>query len=142
MQASIDAMMSKDSLDRIAQAWHLEPQQLRERLRVDILPDASAAMVQFDGKDRYQAQRIVQDVLSRLMDQADLDRTSRVYEAAAENRPLTETPMRLELLDPASLPLNPSYPNRAIPAGIGLLIGISCAVLIGMRRLRRVAEAA
>ncbi len=51
-----------------------------------------------------------------------------------ENRRQGET---LELLDPASLPQNPSQPKRIVIIGVGLGVGLACGLLIaGIREVK------
>jgi hypothetical protein len=78
-------------------------------------------MVRFDYKDRYTAQKVAADVVSRLIDGAIVQHGT------------PSTSMTLELLDPASLSLYPYFPNRPVVVGAGLLIGLAFAVLMGVR---------
>src|SRR5208282_5271400 len=86
-----------------------EPERrLREHLHVETVGNGVAMMIRFDYKDRFTAQKVVADVVSRLIDGAILQRHE------------PQTSMTLELLDPASLSLRPYFPNRPVVTGTGL----------------------
>jgi hypothetical protein len=123
------AATSEDSLRAIVQKFNLYPgepgreQKLREHLSLRAMAKAPVFSIQFDHKDRYTAQKVTGEVVSR------------VIEGAIHSGPGLKTfDMTLELLDPPSLPLNPFSPNRAVVAGMGLFIGLAGAVGLGLWR--------
>jgi uncharacterized protein involved in exopolysaccharide biosynthesis len=76
-------------------------------------------VIRFDDTDRYVAQKVVADIVSRLIDEAV--RSSNVK-------------MRMEMLDPASLPIRPYSPKREVVVGTGLFAGLLAAVMLGIWR--------
>ncbi len=82
-----------------------------------------AFLIHFDNKDRFTAQKVTGDVVSRFIEESI--------------RRGTGLQMTLELLDPPSLPLNPIFPNRPMVAGTGLFIGLAAAVGLGLWRYFR-----
>jgi hypothetical protein len=103
---------------------------VREHLRIQRIRSAQnvvAVTVRFEYGDRYLAQKVAQDVVSRLMDEP-LRGTFR--EDAGMMRGGT-----LQLLDPASLPIQPYFPNRPMVTALGLLVGLGCAIALGLWRM-------
>ena len=102
---------------------------VREHLRVESMQmskrvqNAGGILISFEYGDRFLAQKVVQDVGSRMIDGSILKPV------------IDQAGMTLEMLDPATLPYNPFYPNRAMVAGVGLSIGLGCAVLLGLWRM-------
>jgi uncharacterized protein involved in exopolysaccharide biosynthesis len=76
-------------------------------------------VIRFDDTDRYVAQKVVADIVSRMIDEAV--RSSNVN-------------MRMELLDPASLSIRPYSPKREMVVGTGLFAGLLAAVMFGIWR--------
>ena len=125
-------MTSEDSLREIVQKFNLYPgesgreRKLSEHLAIRTMVKGPAFSVQFDDKDRFLAQKVTGDVVSRFI------------EGASMSGPGLKTfDMTLELLDPPSLPLNPVSPNRAVVVGMGLFIGLAAAVGLGLWRYFR-----
>jgi uncharacterized protein involved in exopolysaccharide biosynthesis/uncharacterized protein (DUF433 family) len=77
-------------------------------------PRAPAFAVRFTYQDRFAAQRVTQDLVSRYIDE---NLRQRANSAAI--------PMTIELLDPASLPMNPVSPKRPLIATMGLALGLA-----------------
>jgi uncharacterized protein involved in exopolysaccharide biosynthesis len=117
------------SLDAIAIDTGLHPyshelfKSLRERLRIEPTrePDAKAVAISFEDSDPDAAQKVVGEVMSRLI---------------AEARK-SDSGVIVALLDPPSLPLDPSYPNRPAASEAGFSVGIACAVALGIWRYYR-----
>jgi len=79
----------------------------------------SAISVSFAYADREKAQQVVQ----------------RLVGALAKNLPREGPWVKVEVLDPPSLPGRPSWPNRLAYVGIGLAVGLGLGlVLLGARR--------
>ena len=129
----IAAVTADASLKGVVKTFQLYPgesrpeQKLREHLHFDPVQIGSAMIIRFDDRDRYVAQKVVADVVSRLMDEAIFRHP--------QNQP--DVKMTLELLDPASLPLHPYFPNRPVAAGTGLFAGLLAAVMFGIWRYYR-----
>jgi capsular polysaccharide biosynthesis protein len=90
---------------------------LREHLHIEQVRDGKAIIVRFDDRNRYIAQKVVADVGSRVIDQAV--------------RSKSEIKI-VELIDPASLPLRPYFPNRPVAVETGILVGLACAMVLGI----------
>jgi len=132
LQSTIAQVLSDDSLAAIVRQDHLFSRELgrssmndvvrkmrNERIRVQTVQlqqstMGSAFVISFRYPDRWQAQRVTRDLMARFMGAA---------------QPATE------VLDPASDPQAPSYPNRTMIALFGTVAGI----LLGLAasRLRR-----
>jgi hypothetical protein len=114
VQQMIGSVTSNESIHAIVSQLGLYPNDARadriasEHLHVQQIGDGRAILIQFDYPDRWVAQRVTQSVAARLI---------------KEN-------WNFEILDPASLPLNPIFPNRAVIAGMGLFVGLAAAVLL------------
>jgi uncharacterized protein involved in exopolysaccharide biosynthesis len=139
----IAVVQSNANLDFIAKQFRLfpnsvdAPTKMREHLSIQSIQNSTAFTITFDYDDRFVAQKVVQEVVSRLIDEAIRARVDESEREGAEGLRRGET---LELLDPASLPLNPHFPNRAMIAGTGLCAGVALAVALGIRR-RTIAQA-
>ncbi len=81
-------------------------------------------VIRFDDTDRFEAQKVVADVLGRMIDEL----------VHSGMRGESQVKMTLELLDPASLPLHPVSPKREVVVGIGLFAGLLAAVMFGIWR--------
>lgn len=120
----ISAATSDANLRGVVQIFQLyqnEPgaeRKLREHLHIEPVGHG-AIIVRFDDRDRYTAQKVVADVVSRVIDQTVKSRS--------------EVKL-VELLDPASLPLHPYSPKREMVAGAGLFVGLLAAVMFGIWR--------
>lgn len=134
----VAAVTSDASLTGVVKTFQLYPgdsrpeQKLRQHLRLDPVQNGSAMIIRFEYTDRFVAQKVVSDVVSRLMEEAVFHRP--------QNQP--DVKMTLELLDPASLPLHPDFPNRKVAAGTGLFAGLLAAVMFGIWRYYRTPLAA
>jgi len=130
VQELVAAVTGDASLKGVVETFKLYPgesrpeQKLREHLHFDPVGKASAMVIRFDDTDRYVAQKVVADIVSRLMDEA-------VFNHA---RNQSDVKMTLEMLDPASLPLHPYSPKREIVVGSGLFVGLLAAVMFGIWR--------
>ena len=78
---------------------------IRRNLRVQVL-NPGAVLISFQDANREQAQAVVRDIVAHVIE-TNLRRGATV----------------MEVLDPASLPDKPIWPNRAVLAGLGLLAG-------------------
>jgi LPS O-antigen subunit length determinant protein (WzzB/FepE family) len=87
---------------------------LREHLHIQQIQNAGAIMIQFDYPDQRIAQRVTQGVVAQFIKQ-DWD---------------------LEILDPATFPQTPFFPNRPMAASVGLALGLAIATLLGTRDRR------
>jgi LPS O-antigen subunit length determinant protein (WzzB/FepE family) len=125
----INQVTGDASLDAIAIDAGLHPyskelfKSLRERLRIEPTrePDAKAVAISFEDSDSEAARKVVAEVLSRL-----------IFEAQK-----SESGVIVALHDPASLLLDPSYPNRPAASEAGFSVGIACAVALGIWRYYR-----
>jgi uncharacterized protein involved in exopolysaccharide biosynthesis len=126
----VAAVTGDASLKKVAETFklyrgELRPEQkLREHLHFDPLGNGSAMAIRFDDTDRYVAQKVAADMVSRLMEEAIRSR--------AEGR--SNVTMTLEMLDPASLPRHASSPKRGVVVGSGLFVGLLAAVMFGIWR--------
>jgi hypothetical protein len=77
---------------------------------VDGSPRIPAFVVQFSYEDRHLAQRVTQELVGQYID-------DNLREASAA------LPINLELIDPASLPLNPVSPRPSAMIAMGLAVG-------------------
>ena len=120
------AATSDESCRQMVKLFSLYPgesepeRRLREHVHLETVGNGSAIMVQFGYKDRFIAQKVVAEVVSRLIDGAIVQRGD------------PHTTMTLALLDPASLPLRPYFPNRPAAVETGILVGLGCAVVLGI----------
>ncbi len=112
--ASLDSIIQEfglypndpDAQRKVRQSLHFRPIQ---RLRNGV----GAMWIQFDDRDRFIARAITNEVVSQLNN------------AAAKN---------VRRLDPPSLPLQPTSPNRPVIAGMGLFVGLLSAIGLGSFR--------
>jgi len=114
VQKTIDDLTSLARLKMFAKDWAIDEPWLRENLHIRIFAKGQAVLVQYRHKNNQKAQQVAAKFASMLIDSTP-DAT-------------------LKLLDPASLPYAPIYPNRAMPALLGLLVGVTGAIITGMRR--------
>lgn len=91
---------------------------LSENLRLSPVQNAKALTISFEYSDRLIAQKVVSDVLSRLIEEGFRTRVGGT----------------LELLDPPTLPMTPRVPDRPLVVGAGFFLGLLCAVMVGIRR--------
>lgn len=123
LREAVDMATSPANLQRFASLFGVfsdDPhpaRRLREHLHIEPLPSTHAVFLKSDYTDRYKAQRVVQRVAYQMMD----------------------TPgASLEMIDPASLPFNPYFPNRVNVAVIGLTLGLLVATILGIRERRQI----
>jgi len=93
---------------------------LLEHLRITptLEPDAKAVVISFVDSRPLMAQKVAQLVASMLV----------------QNSLMRNSSIKVELLDPASLPVDPSFPDRPIAAVVGLFLGLACAIAMGIWR--------
>jgi hypothetical protein len=139
MDGLIAAIESNTSLDAIAAECKLYPgdAHARDKVRQHLhirhtrsIQYGAGVIISFESGDRNVAQKVVQSVTSRLMDEA----LRSAFDAAmrAPSPPRRGEGETLELLDPASLPDRAMFPNRPMVAGTGFLVGLGCAALFGV----------
>lgn len=91
----------------------------------------TAFSISFSYSDRYQAQRAVQWVISRFQEnhakevQASMLRANRIVRNLSQRR----ADQQLEVLDPASLPVEPIAPNRLVMTMMGLGLGLMAGLV-------------
>jgi uncharacterized protein involved in exopolysaccharide biosynthesis len=84
-------------------------------------PNTKAVVIQFISDDPSTAQKVVRDLSSGFIVQNGRE-------------PVGATSMTLEVLDPASLPRNPAFPNRPLFTAVGLAAGLAVGVILAWRR--------
>lgn len=125
MRQLVAAATSDVNLRDVVQRLQLYPgepgeaRRLREHLHIVSAGNGTAILIRFDDTDRNKAQKVVADVVSRLIDQAIRSRS--------------EVKL-VELIDPPSLPLRAYFPNRPVVTGTGLFVGLAGAVALGIWR--------
>lgn len=92
---------------------------LKEHLLLRPVGGANAMSVTFDYSNKYIAQKVVQDVESRLIDQG------------------AKATRSISILDPASLPLQPYSPNHLSITISGLCLGLTCSIVLGIWKRNR-----
>lgn len=120
-QKAMDEITSTPRLEAFAKDWKIDDKWLREHLKISLVGRRPVIIVQYQHKERAKAVQVTMKFASMLID------------AAPE--------AKLEMLDPPSVPLDPFYPNRAMPALLGLLVGFGGAIFVGLRRRRQMALA-
>jgi uncharacterized protein involved in exopolysaccharide biosynthesis len=114
----IDTVMSAASLHAIVLRFglyandHAADRKLSEHLHIESIQNARAISIQFVYPDQFTAQKVTANVASLLIGQDG----------------------QLEILDPPSLPQNPVSPNRETMAALGLLLGLTAAVVFRLTR--------
>jgi uncharacterized protein involved in exopolysaccharide biosynthesis len=101
-------------------------EQMRANLNISPVNAGSAFRISFTYPDRFKAQRIVTAMIGRFM---ELNQTMSIRERGTTQRRAGGI---LDVLDIASLPIDPVFPNRWIFAAGGLCIGL----LMGAATLR------
>jgi capsular polysaccharide biosynthesis protein len=91
---------------------------LRDHLHVQQIQNSRAILIQFDYPDQRIAQRVTQGVVAQFIKQD----------------------WNLEILDPATFPQTPFFPNRSTAASVGLALGLAIATILGIKE-RRLARA-
>jgi uncharacterized protein involved in exopolysaccharide biosynthesis len=152
-------ILSRYVLTTIIQRYNLYPSErthspmndvvesMRKHLVVQPVVPASpgrvipAFAIQFSYPDAHVAQQVTTEVMSRFID-ANVTRNTNDELRANPGHLVgslnSDSGMRLEPLDTASLPVTPAGPNRAAIAGLGLfaglLAGLTLALVIRSRR--------
>jgi uncharacterized protein (DUF433 family) len=83
-------------------------------------PRVPAFVIQFSYQDRFVAQRVTQDLVSRYID--------------GNMRAGSALPITLEMLDPASLPYNPVSPRPSRNTTMGLALGLTLGAIVAYVR--------
>jgi len=153
-RTSLSEMILRPSLNLYSKVRQRMPaddvvELMRKDIRISLLDTGSsnpnrmaeAFAIQYRYTDKYKAQAVVREIVSKFSEQnvrvlTDESNSASLNDIAAQvsNRNLSET---LEVLDTASLPEQPSEPNRLAIAGAGsaagLILGI---VLAGVKEMR------
>jgi len=87
---------------------------LREHLHIQQIQNSRAILIQFDYPDQRIAQNVTRYVVAQFIKQD----------------------WNLEILDPASFPQKPFFPNRSMAAGAGLVLGLAIATVLGIKERR------
>jgi hypothetical protein len=126
----VAAVSSDANIRAIVQRFNLYPNEsgrerrLAEHLLIETGRNGPAIMIRFDDRNRYIAQKVVGDVVGRLMEESIDDRA----------RSGVKVDFTLELLDPPTLPFNAYFPNRPMVAGTGFFVGLVGAIMLGVWR--------
>jgi hypothetical protein len=88
---------------------------LSEHLHVQELQKLRAITIGFEYPDQRVAHQVTQRVVAQFIEQN----------------------WNFEILDPASFPQSPVFPNRAAATGTGLFVGLACATILGAFKARR-----
>jgi capsular polysaccharide biosynthesis protein len=126
----VTVVKSDASLREIVQRFNLYPNEpgrerrLMEHLHIEIVKNDPAVVIRFEDRDRYIAQKVVADVVGRLMEES----------LRSNIRTGSQVVFTLELLDPPTLPQNAYFPNRPMVAGTGFFLGLVGATLLGVWR--------
>ena len=121
---------SDANLRAIVQRFNLYPNEsgrerrLVEHLHIEIVRNGSAIVIRFDDRNRYVAQKVVADVVGRLLEESINDHV----------RSGSQVNFTLELLDPPTLPQNAYFPKRPMVVGTGLFVGLVGAIMLGVWR--------
>jgi hypothetical protein len=109
---------SSDSLHAIVAKYSLYPndaraeERLREHLHVRELQNARAIWIQFDYPDQRTVRSVTQEMVGRFIKQN----------------------WNFEILEAASFPQRPIFPDRSKLAAMGLLLGFAAAVVVRFSR--------
>jgi len=118
VRPAISAVTSGDSLQAIVAKYSLYPndaraeERLREHLHVQEIKNGRAILIQFDYPDQQTVRNVTQEMVGRFI---------------KEN-------WNFEILDAASFPQTPIFPDRSKIAGMGLLLGFTGAVAVRFSR--------
>ncbi len=139
-RSGLSEIIQKPALDLYLQERTRQPlEEVVENMRRDIdirmvrAPFAesatpSAFTISFSYSDRYKAQAVVREVVTRLIEDNITQQRNAARTASAEANKMAEHQVgeRLEVLDPASLPEAPVSPNRlALASALGLAVGLA-----------------
>ncbi len=126
----VAAVTNDSNLRAIILRFNLYPnesgreQRLVEHLHIETGKNVPAIVIRFDDRNRYVAQKVVGDVVGRLMAESIEDRA----------RSGVKVDFTLELLDPPTLPLFPIECVRPKVAGTGFFVGLVGAIMLGVWR--------
>ncbi len=97
-----------------------KPGELGKHLRVQPTeePDAKAVAISFVDSDPKAAQKVVMQVMGALI----------------ENSKRSDSGVKVEVLDPATLPADPIFPDPLEEAAAGISVGFACAIAMGIWR--------
>jgi uncharacterized protein involved in exopolysaccharide biosynthesis len=114
---AIDTITSSASLHGIAVKFGLYPnepraeQELKDHLHVRDVQSSRTIVIQFEYPDQRTVQRVTQNVIALLI---------------KEN-------WNFDIVDGASFPQRPYFPDRSMAAGAGLVLGLAIATIRGIR---------
>ena len=98
--------------------------------------EGSPFSIVFVYPDRYKAQLVVRELVTRFVEQNIRDQEARAASQPEEFRKMIELRLgpNLAVLDPPSLPETPIWPNRRVIAFGGLLMGLLAGAIVARRR--------
>jgi capsular polysaccharide biosynthesis protein len=117
---AVNTVTSNANLHAIVVKFGLYPSiprgedELRDHLHIQEIADSRAILIQFDYPDQRTVQRVTQIVVGQFI---------------KEN-------WNFEILDAASFPQRPFFPNRSMAAGAGLVMGLGIATILGIKERR------
>lgn len=126
----IEAVTSDGTLRAMVEKFNLYPNEagrerrLVEHLHIEIVSNGPAIVIRFDDRNRYVAQKVVRDVVGRLMAEG----------LGSDIRMGSREDHTLEWLDPPTLPQNAYFPNRPMVVGTGFFVGLVGAIMLGVWR--------
>jgi hypothetical protein len=114
---------------------------------------ATSFRISFTYSEPLKAKATVQALSTRFVDENTLSqlrrlpknwieelskasKTGRIKEEEMQERPVPRVGIRIEVLDPPSLPTDPFYPNRSMFASTGFVAGFVLAIVIAIFRRR------
>jgi LPS O-antigen subunit length determinant protein (WzzB/FepE family) len=130
---SLAELMAQPALDLYAedrQRMALEDvvENMRKALRINLLEGPNWRATTFEIScmypDKFKAQSVVRELVAKFVDQIN---------AAERYQPPTAT-VTLQLLDRASLPKRPVFPNRPVMIAVGLIGGAALGLLAALVR--------
>jgi hypothetical protein len=116
----IDTVTSSANLHGIALRYKLYPNEprpeheLSDHLHIRDIQNSRTILIQFEYPDQHAVQNVTWDVVKLLV---------------KEN-------WNFEIVDRASLPQKPYFPDRSMAAGAGLVLGLAIATIRGIRERR------
>jgi hypothetical protein len=111
-------------------------QMMRDRdLRITPV-GANAFRIEFTYPDRYKAQRVVRELITQFAERFVSEQRARAVRAGGQVELADEwrAGPQLEVLDPATLPERPIFPNRLAIGGLGLPIGLFAGIYLQRRK--------
>jgi hypothetical protein len=140
IEQAVHAVTNPSNLDAIVQRFGIYPNhpdartKLQQSLRFwpirsiqRFRPGVGAMAIQFDYGDKYIAQKVTADVESQLI----------VLLTDEGIRRGSDVKQNIKLVDPPSLAVLPTSPNRPVIEGMGLFVGLAAAVGLGLWRCYR-----